>query len=270
MHYIAYLDEFGHIGPYISRDHSRYNTSPVFGLAGLLLPSDQVREFAIYFYKLKCNLLAWEIQNRNPDNLPPFRWEKKGSALYTARNIKAYKSLRDATQRLLRHLNSIGGYVVYKGVSKQDSGLSVSTSDLFRTVLLGTIRLIDQHCQQGRATFAVLLDEQQAGNGWRELQVDACTTAMFNAADKCRALVEPPLQAESHLYQTLQCADWICGLMGRIAAYASRPDEYGDWSIFPGKFGRSINDAMLPGSGLDSLNLPVANTYAELAEAEPA
>lgn len=28
---IAYLDEFGHVGPYVSRDHARHNTHPVFG-----------------------------------------------------------------------------------------------------------------------------------------------------------------------------------------------------------------------------------------------
>ena len=31
MTYIAYLDEFGHIGPYIARDDARHNDSPVSG-----------------------------------------------------------------------------------------------------------------------------------------------------------------------------------------------------------------------------------------------
>ena len=41
MTYFAYLDEFGHIGPYISRTDPRYNDSPVFGLAGFVLPERQ-------------------------------------------------------------------------------------------------------------------------------------------------------------------------------------------------------------------------------------
>ena len=32
MTYFAYLDEFGHIGPYVSRRDRRYKDSPVFGL----------------------------------------------------------------------------------------------------------------------------------------------------------------------------------------------------------------------------------------------
>lgn len=270
MHYIAYLDEFGHIGPYVARDHPRFQTSPVFGLAGILIPADQVREFAIYFYKLKCHLLAWELENNNPDKLPPYRWEKKGAALYTVRNIEKYRSLRRTTQRLLRHLSSIGGYVVYVGVTKTTASTAPPPSSLFRTVLIEAIRLINQHCQRDHATFAVLLDEQQAGNNWREHQVEACTTAMFEAADKCRALVEPPLQAESHLYQTLQCADWMCGLTGRIAAHASRPDEYGDWAGFARNFGQSINDALLPGSGLVVLDLPDSQALPQAAHSDSA
>lgn len=235
MHYIAYLDEFGHIGPYISRDHPRFQTSPVFGLAGLLIPADQVREFAIYFYKLKCHLLAWELEHNNPERLPPYRWEKKGAALFTVRNVVAYRSLRRATQRMLRHLGSIGGHMLYVGIVKTEASASTPASSLFRTVLVETVRLIDQHCQQDHATFAVLLDEQQAGSDWRELQVEACTNAMFTGPDKCRALIEPPLQAESHLFQTLQCADWLCGLVGRLAAHSSRPEEFADWSVFAKK-----------------------------------
>lgn len=256
MHYIAYLDEFGHIGPFIARDHPRFQTSPVFGLAGILIPADQVREFAIYFYKLKCHLLAWELEHNNPKGLPPYRWEKKGAALFTVRNVAAYRSLRRATQRMLRHLSSIGGYVLYAGIAKTEVSVSMPANILFRTVLVEAVRLIDQHCQRDHATFAVLLDEQQAGSDWRELQVEACTAAMFTGPDKCRALIEPPLQAESHLFQTLQCADWMCGLVGRLAAHASRPEEYADWAVFAKSFSQSVNEALLPGSGLFTLVMP--------------
>ena len=41
--YVAYLDEFGHVGPYIGRSDPRHNTSPVFGFAGFILPAEAVR-----------------------------------------------------------------------------------------------------------------------------------------------------------------------------------------------------------------------------------
>ena len=47
MIYIAYLDEFGHVGPYVSRTHPRHNDSPVFGFAGFVMPAEEVRGFGI-------------------------------------------------------------------------------------------------------------------------------------------------------------------------------------------------------------------------------
>jgi hypothetical protein len=93
VHYVVYLDEFGHIGPYVSRDHKNYNDSPVFGLAGVMLPAQEVREFAIFFYKLKCRLLAWDLQNKNPGKLPAYQWEKRvrrSTPRQTSKSIKSF------------------------------------------------------------------------------------------------------------------------------------------------------------------------------------
>ena len=62
MTYFAYLDEFGHIGPYISRKDRRYKDSPVFALAGFVLASEVVRGFGTWFFRRKCELLAFEIE----------------------------------------------------------------------------------------------------------------------------------------------------------------------------------------------------------------
>ena len=62
MTYFAYLDEFGHIGPYVSRMDLRYKNSPVFGLAGFVLPSQEVRGFGTWFFQRKCEYLQFEIK----------------------------------------------------------------------------------------------------------------------------------------------------------------------------------------------------------------
>src|ERR1700755_686313 len=49
----VYLDEFGHIGPYMGRNGARFNESPVFGLAGIILPGNAIRPFATKFLQLK-------------------------------------------------------------------------------------------------------------------------------------------------------------------------------------------------------------------------
>lgn len=252
VHYVVYLDEFGHIGPFVSRHHKSYNDSPVFGLAGMLLPVEAVREFAIFFYQLKCHLLAWDLQHKNPGNLPAYQWEKKGSAVYTTVNVGKYKALRDATFRLLKRIHQAGGHVFYTGEHKTTAPEVHDSTQTFKRQLLQTVRKIDRFCSNEGSTFMVLLDEQQAGDEWRERNVEACTLAMFeDSSEKSRTLVEPPLQGESHLFQTLQCADWICGLVGRLTAYSVSPHEYAEWDIFQKYFADRLQAVALPCSGLE-------------------
>ena len=56
--YAAYLDEFGHVGPYGARSDPRYNTSPVFGFAGYIMPAEAVRVFGTLFFGRKGELFA--------------------------------------------------------------------------------------------------------------------------------------------------------------------------------------------------------------------
>ena len=62
MTYFAYLDEFGHIGPYVRRADQSYKESPVFGLAGFVLPAIEVRGFGTWFFQRRCELLDFEIK----------------------------------------------------------------------------------------------------------------------------------------------------------------------------------------------------------------
>lgn len=115
MTYIAYLDEFGHVGPYIERSDPKHNSSPVFGLAGFVMPVDEVRGFGTWFFQRKCQLLGFEIQRSGKH---PAVWEKKGSSLYTVENVERYPELRKLTNRLMNKLASVGGRVFYVGIRK--------------------------------------------------------------------------------------------------------------------------------------------------------
>lgn len=108
MTLFAYLDEFGHVGPYVARQDPRYKESPVFGLAGFVLPAQAVRGFGTWFFQRKCELLAFEIE-RSGDH--PALWEKKGSSLYTVTNVTRYPELRRFTNRLFNKIERLGGFV---------------------------------------------------------------------------------------------------------------------------------------------------------------
>jgi len=74
----------------------------------------------------------------------------------------------------------------------------------------------------------IFMDEHQE----RDAIVTEASRSMFSRESPRRHLVEPPVQVESHRYQTLQAADWICGLVGRLGAYWTDPVAYPElaWS----------------------------------------
>ncbi len=115
--YCVYIDEFGHVGPFVSRDHPRYNTSPIFGLGGILVPSEEVRNLGEFFLAHKARFLGQEMRAHGVTD--PLTWEKKGSALYTAQNYTKYRRpLTDGTRRLLNRLRDFGGRTLYLGQKK--------------------------------------------------------------------------------------------------------------------------------------------------------
>nr|WP_221235715.1 DUF3800 domain-containing protein [Sagittula marina] len=234
--YIAYLDEFGHIGPYISRDDPRHNDSPVFGLAGLVLPIEEVRSFGTWFYQRKSELLAFEIER---SGTPAAIWEKKGSALYTVKNVETYQELRHFTSRMFNKIKAVGGFAFYVGQGKPHSAEEHDPNALYRHILREAIKRIDQHCEEDCdpcERFLLTLDEHDQ----RDALITQAAVAMYGA-DRRRCLVEPPFQVESHRYQTMQAADWIAGLVGRLGAYWKAPDEFPENEIFARYFATRVH-----------------------------
>ncbi len=222
MTYIAYLDEFGHIGPYISNNHEKHNTHPVFGLGGIVIPADKAREFATFFFQLKSRLLDFEIKKSGTH---PAKWEKKGAQLYTTKNVLKYIELRKATNRIINKVRNIGGYIFYVGQMKK---FDQDSKKLYQFMLKETIKRLDEECQSRNNNLLIIIDEQEnsaknRNSSMRAHIVEAAAISMFGEENR-KSLIEPPIAAESHLYQNLQCADWICGLIGRMAHYQVEPD----------------------------------------------
>lgn len=236
LSYIAYLDEFGHIGPFIGRHDDRHNGSPVFGLAGIVLPTDEVRSFGTWFFQLKSNLLAWEISR---DKAHPATWEKKGSSLYTEVNITRYRELRTATNRLLSKVHSAGGFVFYVGLRKTAHPDRHNPNYLYVRVLLEAIKRLNAFCEldcDPMARMLIALDEHDQ----RDNLMTAASRSMYGGKTPYRRIIEPPFELESHRYQTMQAADWIAGLIGRFGAYWAAPDQYGENEVFLRYFGQRV------------------------------
>ena len=160
--YLAYLDEFGHVGPYVSRSDRRHNDSPVFGFAGFVMPAEEVRAFGTWFFQRKCELLDFEIRRSGKH---PAVWEKKGSSLYRVANLGRYRGLRKLTGRLLTRIEQAGGHVFYAGIRKTsspDTPRAVSCTDA-STSLPYRSAIADRPIRQHRVKISFVQSEHLVG-----------------------------------------------------------------------------------------------------------
>jgi len=235
MPYFAYLDEFGHIGPFVSASDEKYKESPAFGLGGLILPHQAVRSFGTWFFQQKSRLLDYEIQRAGAH---PATWEKKGSALYTVQNVSKYRELRRTTERILNQITKVGGFVFYVGLEKASSIERHNPTKLYLSVLRESLKRLDEFAASKEEEILVIMDEHPS----RSEILTVAAQEMYGH-NRRRWLIEPPFQVESHRYQTCQCADWICGLVGRLAQYALRPNDYKEMACFETYFGDRLRQA---------------------------
>jgi hypothetical protein len=236
MLYFAYVDEFGHVGPYVSRTDPQHRTSPVFGFAGVLLPAAAVRDFGEFFLDFKRYLLGPEMKGRGVTDA--VTWEKKGSALYTAQNYAKYrKALTRGTYRLLNRIEEFGGRTIYVGACKDKPPLEHDSTELYRSTFELLLRRIDSFAAEQRAEVLVVMDEHEH----RDMLLDQAARMMYHDAERLRNLLEPPYQVESHRYLTVQCADWICGLVGRFGAYRAEPADFAEFGWAEEKFAPRVD-----------------------------
>ena len=187
------------------------------------MPHEKVRHFATFFLQLKANMLAADVKK---SGVHPATWEKKGTELITSRNIRKYRHVREGVLRLLNELYRCRANVVYYGREKYQSPHDSRSSGLYTTVLGHTIRAVDQICCKKESTFMLILDQHAD----RMKLIESSAKTMFDNQKPARCLIEPPFQVESHMYQTIQAADWIATLVGRLQAYAIEPTQYSDWA----------------------------------------
>jgi hypothetical protein len=226
--FFVYLDEFGHIGPFTSRASPRYNESPVFGLAGIILPENAVRPFATRFLQLKQNIFKAEIA---ASGQPASHWEKHGTAIFTAKQLARYPHFRSTGFRLLNYVRDVGGNVFYYGREKISGTTDVNSTGLYTTVLAHAIRQLDGLCANSDRKFVMVVDEHSVR---KQLLITSLKT-MYDA-NPARNMLSPPFEVESYANQNIQAADWVAAIIGRLWAHELRPTEYADHAAFRNYF----------------------------------
>lgn len=176
---------------------------------------------------------------------------KKGSSLFTINNVRTYPELRKATFRIINKIKSVDGFIFYSGIEKEQPNETHTPEALYTAILRDSIRRLDKYCRNNGATFSLLLDaidsdEPGAKRKFRLSSINAASSEMFGLHHgySCNSLLEPPYQLESHLYQNLQCADWICGLLNRYLTFIVESEEYPDYEIFSKYFSSRLEVAL--------------------------
>ena len=224
----VYLDEFGHVGPFVHRQDALYNDSPVFGMAGIILPESSIRPFATRFLQLKERTFAADIEKSGK---AAFRWEKKGSDIFRPKPIERYPEIRQTGFRMLNTLDRLHGKVFYYGREKVAGRTDGNPNGLYTTIFGHTIRALDAYATSVNKNFAIVVDEHSAR---REL-LDCAAKTMFGR-NPTKQLVSPPFEVESNLNQNIQAADWVASIVGRIWAHRVQPEQYFDHAKIDGYF----------------------------------
>lgn len=229
--FIAYIDEFGHQGPFISLNHPKHNTHPVFGYAGYVLPATNVRQLGGFFEFAKENLLSWEIKKANAH---PRRWEKKGASLLTSKNIKLHgEEITRTLYRIYHQLSILDGELFFYGQEKPLGAVDKtheSPLDRENHCLFQTIKRLGAFAQSKNEELLVIMDATDAHN--RERAVATLGKAIYSRSiTDTNSVIEIPIQADSKMYGTVQLADWTCALLSRLTHYHfASPSEF-SWSV---------------------------------------
>lgn len=240
---LAYIDEIGETGAFVSKSHSRFNTSPAFGYAGFVVPESNARQFGSEFTRRKRELFKTEIEAADD----PGKWERKGADLFRPRtpaerpqHLRVFRGLVTSLQR---HGGSLFYYADEKptGTPKQTS---LDTGDREQAAMRETLNRLCTYAARENQNLLVMIDQINEADRAKRLP-NMYGHILSRAAERQEMLriVEPPMHVDSVLSSNIQFADWVAAAVSRSidhqlineTQYGWVPTEFGD---LRGKFTR--------------------------------
>lgn len=231
---VAYLDEIGETGAYISHDHERFNTSPAFGYAGFVIPDDRVREFGSNFTHQKRQLFKHEIaqaEAKKPGS--GAMWEKKGAEYFHKRaNIKNIENLR-VFDSLVNKLLVCGGRVFYYADEKERGTPKQTRLDMdYReeSAMAETLNRLARCAEKRDQNMLVMID--QINEKERKLRAHRMYGHVYSRSQtfgEMKRIIEAPMHLDSGVSGSIQFADWIAAAIGRAIDYQLEENSKFDW-----------------------------------------
>lgn len=216
---LAYLDEIGETGAFVSREDARYNTSPAFGYAGFVVNENDARAFGRAFTEEKRKVFATEIAASSR----PAQWERKGSDLFRPTTVERYPQQIRVFNGLVRRLRSFGGNLFYYADEKQIGSPKQTNLDTVAresSAMKEALNRLARHAAERDENLLVMMD--QINEKQRVERVPAMYAHMFSRSgqfEEMKRIIEPPMHIDSTVSANIQFADWVAACVSRAIDY---------------------------------------------------
>lgn len=219
---LAYLDEIGHTGAFVSTTHKQYADSPAFGYGGFVIPVGKAREFGANFAAVKKRVFRTEI----PDNEDPGRWEKKGANLLFAKAAAERPQNIRILGALVKNLRRMDGSLFYYadekplGTPKETNSGSEEFRERETSAMTETLNRLARYAHHKDETIMVMMDQVNEKSRKKRLpEMYAHILGRASEYPEMRRIIEPPMHIDSELSSNIQFADWVCALAKRAIEY---------------------------------------------------
>ncbi len=228
---IAYIDEIGEPGAFVSRDHARFKTSPAFGYAGFILPEGAVRQFGAEFNRHKRELFP--EHHKSATN--PGQWEVKGANIFRPSNAAKYPQHNRVFSSLAKRVEKLGGKLFYYAEEKpigtpKQTWLDQSSRET--GAMQQCLNRLATEANRAGQNLIVLIDK--INESQRSERVSSMYGHILGRAEEhkeMRRIVEPPMHVDSKLSSNIQFADWIAAYFSRAIDFQLLADSPHKWAL---------------------------------------
>ncbi|WP_308464709.1 DUF3800 domain-containing protein [Rathayibacter soli] len=238
---LAYIDEIGETGAFISRTHSRFNTSPAFGYAGFIIPAENARQLGQEFTIEKRRLFRNDIA-KAPE---PARWERKGADIFRPDSPETQPHQLRVFKGLVKGLRRLGGSLFYYadekpiGTPKQTS---LNTKERELAAMRETLNRLCTHADAADENLLVMIDQiNEKQRAARLPKMYGHILSRATERHEMKRIIEPPMHIDSVLSSNIQFADWIAAAVSRAIDYQLISDSRYKW--VPDRLGESLRGA---------------------------
>lgn len=233
---LAYIDEIGETGAFVSPDDKRYNTSAAFGYGGFIIPADSARAFGAEFTKGKRQVFAPLLQEVEH----PGRWEFKGSKIFRPTAAKDYPQQLRMFDHLVKVLKSLGGQLFYyadekpRGTPRQTA---LDPQERETQAMRETLNRLARFADTREKNLLVMIDQINEKERAKRLAVMYAHIFSRSAEHpEMQRIIEPPMHMDSVLSANVQFADWVAAAVSRAIDYQLIRDSKHAWIVEKGRF----------------------------------